>query len=80
MQFGGIDFARVSLSSLSAFNPKLNVLQMPYLYTGAEHMWQVLEGPIAEEKARFREAMMPIYGKYCSEYMDIVESILKAGR
>ena len=53
---------------------------MPYLYTGAEHMWQVLEGPIGEEKARFREAMMPIYGKYCSEYMDIVENILKAGR
>jgi tripartite ATP-independent transporter DctP family solute receptor len=48
MQFGGIDFARVSLSSLSDFIPKMNVLQMPYLYTDADHMWQVLEGEIGD--------------------------------
>ncbi len=34
----------------------------------------------AEEKARFREAMLPVYGEYCSEYMDIIEKILEAGR
>ena len=49
MQFGGIDFARVSLSSLSDFLPKMNVLQLPYLYTDADHMWQVLEGEIGDE-------------------------------
>lgn len=49
LQFGGIDFARASISPLSEFIPKMNVLQMPYLYTGAEHMWQVLEGEIGEE-------------------------------
>lgn len=49
MQFGGIDFARVSLSSLSDFIPKMNVLQMPYLYTDADHMWRVLEGEIGDE-------------------------------
>lgn len=49
MQFGGIDFSRVSLSSLSEFIPKLNVLQMPYLYTGSEHMWKVLEGEIGDD-------------------------------
>lgn len=49
MKFGGIDFARVSISSLSDVIPKLNVLQMPYLYTGAEHMWRVLEGPVGED-------------------------------
>ena len=38
LQFGGVDFARVSLSPLAEFVPKLNVLQMPYLYTGREHM------------------------------------------
>ena len=36
LQFGGVDFARVSLSPLAEFVPKLNVLQMPYLYTGRE--------------------------------------------
>ena len=44
MQFGGVDFARVSLSPLSEVIPKLNVLQMPYLYVNSEHMWNVLEG------------------------------------
>ena len=49
MQFGGVDFARVSLSPLSEVIPKLNVLQMPYLYVNSEHMWNVLEGEIGEE-------------------------------
>ncbi|MCI8830486.1 MAG: TRAP transporter substrate-binding protein [Lachnospiraceae bacterium] len=49
MQFGGVDFARVSLSPLSEFIPKLNVLQMPYLYNSSEHMWSVLEGDIGHE-------------------------------
>lgn len=49
LQFGGVDFARVSLSPLAEFVPKLNVLQMPYLYTGREHMWKVLEGPIGND-------------------------------
>lgn len=48
LQFGGVDFARVSLSPLAEFVPKLNVLQMPYLYTGREHMWAVLEGRIGD--------------------------------
>lgn len=49
VQLGGIDFVRVSLSSLAEFIPKLNVLQMPYLYTGSEHMWKVLEGDIGDD-------------------------------
>ena len=50
LMFGGVDFARVSLSPLAEFVPKLNVLQMPYLYTGPEHMWRVLEGKIGEDR------------------------------
>ncbi|MFR5601397.1 MAG: TRAP transporter substrate-binding protein [Lachnospiraceae bacterium] len=49
LQFGGIDFTRVSLSPLAEFVPKLNVLQMPYLYTGPDHMWKVLDGEIGED-------------------------------
>lgn len=48
MQYGGIDFARVSLSQLASYVPELNVLQMPYLYTGSEHMWEVLDGEIGD--------------------------------
>ena len=49
MAFGGIDFTRVSLSSISDELPILNVLQLPFLYEDADHLWRVLDGPIGEE-------------------------------
>ena len=49
MQFGGIDFTRASLSSMGEFLPEINVLQMPYLYTGPDHMWKVLDGKIGDD-------------------------------
>jgi tripartite ATP-independent transporter DctP family solute receptor len=49
MKFGGVDFARVSLSSLSDELPILNVLQLPFLYEDSSHMWRVLNGEIGQE-------------------------------
>ena len=49
LQFGGIDFTRASLSSVGEFIPKVNVLQMPYLYNSADHMWKVLESEIGDQ-------------------------------
>ena len=49
LQFGAIDFTRVSLSPLAEFEKSLNVLQLPYLYTDATQMWKVLEGPIGDQ-------------------------------
>lgn len=49
MQFGGIDFARVSLMAMGDSVPRLYVLQMPYLYTGSEHMWNILDGEIGDD-------------------------------
>lgn len=46
MKYGGVDMARVSISQLSNYAPEMNVLQMPYLYRNAEHMWKVLDGDI----------------------------------
>ena len=46
MKYGGIDFARVSLSQLAEYAPELNVLQMSYLYEDSTHMWRVLDGKI----------------------------------
>jgi tripartite ATP-independent transporter DctP family solute receptor len=48
-RFGAIDLARVSLSALTAYEPELNALQMPYLYRDNAHMWKVLEGDIGRE-------------------------------
>lgn len=49
MQFGGIDFSRVSLSELANIVPGLSILQLPYLYKDAAQMWRVLDGPIGNE-------------------------------
>jgi tripartite ATP-independent transporter DctP family solute receptor len=49
VQFGAIDFTRVSISPLAAFVPVFNALQLPYLYRTEEHMWKVLLGPIGQE-------------------------------
>ena len=49
MAFGGIDFARVSLAELSDEIHKLNVLQLPFLYEDADHMWRILDGQIGED-------------------------------
>lgn len=49
VQFGAIDFTRVSISPLSAFVPEFDALQMPFLYRSADHMWKVLEGDIGKE-------------------------------
>ena len=49
MRYGGIDFARISLSQLAEFDERLNVLQMPYLYNDENHMWSVLNGEIGDD-------------------------------
>lgn len=49
MQFGGIDFSRISLSELANIVPGLSILQLPYLYEDAAQMWRVLDGPIGNE-------------------------------
>lgn len=49
LQYGGIDFARVSVMILAEIKPKFNVLQLPYLYRDEKHMWKVLDGEIGEE-------------------------------
>ena len=49
IQYGGIDFARVSVMMLTDLKPRFNVLQLPYLYRDEKHMWKVLDGEIGEE-------------------------------
>ncbi|HCM25200.1 MAG: C4-dicarboxylate ABC transporter [Treponema sp. GWB1_62_6] len=49
VQFGAIDFTRVSVSPLAAFVKLFDTLQLPYLYRSEDHMWKVLLGPIGKE-------------------------------
>lgn len=49
VQFGAIDFTRVSLGPLAEFSPQLNVLSLPYIYASPDHMWTVLNGEIGDD-------------------------------
>lgn len=49
LQFGSLDFAQISLSPLAEFAPEMDVLQLPYLYNNADHMWAVLGGEIGSK-------------------------------
>lgn len=49
VQFGGVDFTRVSVGTLAEYYPAVEVLQLPYLYDDADHMWRVLDGAIGQE-------------------------------
>ena len=49
VQFGAIDFARISLSPVTEFEESLNVLMLPYLYRDADHMFNVLNGEVGQE-------------------------------
>lgn len=48
LKYGGVDFARISLSELTDYIEELTVLQLPYLYRNSEHMWKVLDGEIGD--------------------------------
>ena len=49
IRFGGVDFSRFSLGTLSGFLPTFELLHLPYLYRDSDHMWAVLDGEIGEE-------------------------------
>ena len=54
MQYGGIDFARVSLSQLAEYQPALSVLQLPFLYTDAPQMWRTVRSAMNSSPASAR--------------------------
>ena len=48
VEYGGVDFMRISIGTLSAFYPEFQILQLPYLFSSSEHMWNVLDGDVGE--------------------------------
>ena len=49
VQFGAIDFTRVSISPLAAFASQFDALQLPYVFRDSEHEFKVLNGTIGTE-------------------------------
>lgn len=46
VQFGGLDFTRISVLPLAEFVNEINALALPYLFRDSEHRWAVLDGEI----------------------------------
>lgn len=46
LQYGDIEFARVSIAPMAEFSDTLNALMMPFLYENPEHMWRVLNSSL----------------------------------
>lgn len=46
---GGIDFALAGTPIYSAYESKLELLDMPYLFLSAESAWDILDGPLGQE-------------------------------
>lgn len=49
VQFGGIDFARVSTGSMAQYCDVFNILLLPYIFKDEEHMLKVLEGDVGDK-------------------------------
>lgn len=48
LQYGNIEFARVSIAPMAEFSNTLNALMMPFLYENPEHMWNVLNSSLGD--------------------------------
>ena len=47
--YGGVDFSRFSLGTFSEYLKEFELLELPFLYDDAAHMWRVLDGEIGDE-------------------------------
>ena len=48
VQFGGLEFIRITSSMLASLDPSLNVLSLPYMYESREAMFEVLDGEVGD--------------------------------
>lgn len=49
LQRGAIAMVKTSAAAMEGFVPEMAVFGLPYLFTGDEHYWNVLNGPIGKE-------------------------------
>ncbi|MBQ0051435.1 MAG: TRAP transporter substrate-binding protein [Treponema sp.] len=46
---GDVGFARVSSAPLAAYVPKINLVNLPYIFRDRDHMWKVLNSKIGDD-------------------------------
>lgn len=62
IQFGSLEFGRLSLSPITEFEESLNILMLPYLYRDKYHMFNVVDGEIGDELLEKLEANSGLVG------------------
>jgi len=56
VQLGAIDFARINSAPLGEFDKQIGVFNLPYLFSGSDQMWKVLNGTIGENLLKSLES------------------------
>ncbi len=49
LQMGLLEFTKASAASLESFIPALTLFSLPYLFTGREQYWQLLDGKLGQD-------------------------------
>lgn len=49
LQLGSVDIALTSSAVLASFMPKVQVFDLPFMFRDAEHVYKVVDGPLAKE-------------------------------
>lgn len=49
VQAGTLDITKVSAAAIGNFVPSYQIFGLPYLFTGEQHYWNVLDGPVGAE-------------------------------
>lgn len=49
LQLGTVDIALTSSAVLAQFAPKVQVIDLPYIFRDSQHVYKVLDGPLAKE-------------------------------
>ncbi len=67
LQIGTLEMAGVATAVLAAFEPRIQLLDLPFLFRSSEHLDKVLDGPIGKEIAD----LFPSKGIRILGYIDI---------
>jgi tripartite ATP-independent transporter DctP family solute receptor len=49
LQLGSVDITLTTAAVLSSFLPKTQVIELPFMFRDAEHVYKVVDGPLAKE-------------------------------
>lgn len=67
LSLGTVHIAKSMTTLLSAYEPKIQVFDLPFMFAGREHLYKVLDGEIGKY---FLKELLPQHGFYGLAYID----------